>query len=259
MNNDPSPAGIALAIAMPVFNEQRGISGTLLDLDQVFSDHHLHVGLFLQDDQSTDDTVNMVLSMSTRLTMQVDIKSNVQNLGHGPTTLSAYHRAVASGAPVIMQLDSDGQFFALELIQLYESIVNGADIAIGVRVDRVDPWFRKVITSLLKIYLALRYRGRFPDPNTPIRTFSALCLTRMLSQIPGQPMVPNIYLTIIAAKQELRTEYFDVSHRPRRDLEPTGTMWQSSSTIKSVSRLFKFAVRAFVQLWKFRPRNNLYG
>ena len=256
MNIESSPASIALAIAMPVFNEQAGIGDTLLELDQVFSGHHLRVGLFLQDDQSTDDTVNMVLALSTRLTMWVNVESNVQNLGHGPTTLTAYQRAVASGAPVIMQLDSDGQFFVPELIQLYESIVNGADIAIGVRVGRVDPWFRKAITSLLKIFLALRYRGRFPDPNTPIRAFSALCLTRMLSQIPEQPLVPNIYLTIIAAKHKLRTDYFDVSHRPRRGSEPTGTMWKSSTKFKSISRLFKFVVRAFAQLWKFKPTNN---
>lgn len=259
MNYDFSSGGIALAIAMPVFNERDGIVDTLLELDQVFSDHHLHVGLFLQDDQSTDDTFNTIHSTSVRLTMQVEVRSNVQNLGHGPTTFAAYHRAVASGAPVIMQLDSDGQFFVPELIQLYESIVDGADIAIGVRVDRVDPWFRKSITSLLKIYLALRYRGSFTDPNTPIRAYSAPCLERMLSQVPEQPLVPNIYLTIIAAKLKLRTDVFQVSHRPRRGLEPTGTMWKSSSTIKSVSRLFKFAVRAFVQLWKFKPKNNLCG
>lgn len=73
MNNNSSLTGIALAIAMPVFNEQAGISDTLLELDQVFSDHHLRVALFLQDDQSTDDTVNMVLSVSTRLTMRVGL------------------------------------------------------------------------------------------------------------------------------------------------------------------------------------------
>ena len=256
MSNESLSLNFALAIAMPVFNERDGIADTLLELDQVFNDHHLAVGLFLQDDQSTDDTVNVVQSLSSQLIMRVDIESNVQNLGHGPTTFAAYRRAVASGAPVIMQLDSDGQFFASELIQIYESIVNGADVTIGVRVDRADPWFRKAITSVLRVYLTLRYRSRFPDPNTPIRAFSASRLALMLSQIPEQPLVPNIYFTIIAARHKLRTVYFDVSHRPRRGSEPTGTMWKSSSTFKSISRLLKFVVRAFAQLWIFSPTKN---
>lgn len=247
---------LALAIAMPVFNERGGIADTLLELDQVFNDHHLSVGLFIQDDQSTDGTVNEVHALLSQLVMRVDIVANDQNLGHGPTTFAAYHRAVASGAPVIMQLDSDGQFFARELVQIYQSIVNGADVSIGVRIDRVDPWFRKVITSALKVYLVFRYRSQFPDPNTPIRAFSTPSLSLMLSQIPAQPLVPNIYLSIIAAQQKLQTASLEVSHRPRRGPEATGTMWKTSSTFKSILRLLNFVIRAFSQLWKFRPTRS---
>jgi hypothetical protein len=150
-----------------------------------------------------------------------------------------------------MQLDSDGQFDATELPLLCSAIVAGSDLAIGIRSNRVDPWFRKFLTYLLRNFLRARYVGRFPDPNSPIRAYSASVLTSMLSELPSEPLIPNIYLSILAIRRKLQVAYIYVSHRERRGSQSTGTMWQSTSQWKRISRLLKFCRKSFQQLLSF--------
>jgi hypothetical protein len=150
-----------------------------------------------------------------------------------------------------MQLDSDGQFDATELPMLCSAIATGSEVVVGIRSNRVDPWFRKFLTYLLRNFLRARYVGQFPDPNSPIRAYSACALAPMLSVLPTEPLIPNIYLSILAVRQKLEVVYVHVSHRERRGGQSTGTMWQSANQWKKISRLLKFCQKSFRQLLSF--------
>jgi len=243
--------GLNIAVAMPIFNESAGIAETLTSIDEAFRETGAHVVIYLQNDVSTDNTLDVVHSLVAHLKLTVDVATNHQNSGHGPTTFAAYQRAVATDASIIMQLDSDGQFESRELPGLCAELVNGVDVVIGVRSNRVDPWFRKFVTFLLRNFLRARYTGRFPDPNSPIRAYSASVLSPLLSELPNEPLIPNIYLSILAVRKKLNVEFVSVSHRERRGGESTGTMWQSSNQWRKVMRLLKFCRTAFKQLLSF--------
>lgn len=243
--------GFHIAIAMPIFNEADGIEETLTSIDSSFYELGAQVLLFIQDDVSTDNTLDVLNRLSQSLHMSIDVKTNEKNMGHGPTTFAAYHRAICSGAPIVMQLDSDGQFDARELPILCNKIANGNDVVIGVRNNRKDPWFRKILTFVLRNFLRVRYFGKFPDPNSPIRVYSTSTLTSLLRELPSEPLIPNIYLSVLSVQQKLKVAYIPVSHRERRGDESTGTMWQSSSQWKKIGRLLKFCRRSFQQLLSF--------
>jgi len=72
-----------------------------------------------------------------------------------------------------------------------------------------------------------------------------------LSELPNEPLIPNIYLSILAVRKKLNVEFVSVSHRERRGGESTGTMWQSSNQWRKVMRLLKFCRTAFKQLLSF--------
>ena len=243
--------GLNIAVAMPIFNESAGIAETLTSIDLAFREMGAHVVICLQNDVSTDNTLDVVHSLVAHLKLTVDVATNHQNSGHGPTTFAAYQRAVATNASIIMQLDSDGQFVATELPMLCSAIANGKDVVIGIRSNRVDPWFRKFVTFLLRNFLRARYTGRFPDPNSPVRVYSASVLSPLLSELPNEPLIPNIYLSILAVRKKLNVEFVSVSHRERRGGESTGTMWQSSNQWGKIKRLLKFCRIAFRQLLSF--------
>ena len=247
----PSLEGLSVSIAMPVFNESDGIAETLTSIDEAFRHSGAMVTVCIQNDVSTDNTLHVLTKLAISLQLKIAVETNQRNSGHGPTTFAAYQRALNTGSSIVMQLDSDGQFEATELPMLCSAIVAGSDIAIGIRSNRVDPWFRKFLTYLLRNFLRARYVGRFPDPNSPIRAYSASALAPMLSDLPTEPLIPNIYLSILAVRQKLQVTYLHVSHRERRGSQSTGTMWQSTSQWKRISRLLKFCRKSFRQLLSF--------
>ena len=248
---DPSLNGINISVAMPIFNESDGIAETLTSIDAAFRHSGATVTICVQNDVSTDNTLEVLTELATSLQLNIEIETNQRNSGHGPTTFAAYRRALNSGSSIVMQLDSDGQFDAAELPLLCSAVANGKDVVIGIRNNRVDPWFRKFVTFLLRNFLRTRYFGRFPDPNSPVRAYSASVLSSMLSELPNEPLIPNIYLSILAVRKKLNVEFVPVSHRERRGSESTGTMWQSANQWTKIARLLKFCRKSFRQLLSF--------
>ena len=248
---DPSLNGINISVAMPIFNESDGIAETLTSIDAAFRHSGATVTICVQNDVSTDNTLEVLTELATSLQLNIEIETNQRNSGHGPTTFAAYRRALNSGSSIVMQLDSDGQFDAAELPLLCSAVANGKDVVIGIRNNRVDPWFRKFVTFLLRNFLRTRYFGRFPDPNSPVRAYSASVLSPMLSELPNEPLIPNIYLSILAVRKKLSVEFVPVSHRERRGGQTTGTMWQSSNQWQKIKRLLKFCRKSFRQLLSF--------
>ena len=243
--------GIRIAVAMPIFNESDGIAETLTSIDEAFRGSGATVTMCIQNDVSTDNTLQVLTDLATTLQLNITVETNQQNSGHGPTTFAAYQRALSTESSIVMQLDSDGQFDAAELPMLCSAIATGSEVVVGIRSNRVDPWFRKFLTYLLRNFLRARYVGRFPDPNSPIRAYSASALALMLGDLPTEPLIPNIYLSILAVRKKLRVAYIHVSHRERRGSQSTGTMWQSTSQWKRIGRLLKFCRKSFRQLLSF--------
>jgi undecaprenyl-phosphate 4-deoxy-4-formamido-L-arabinose transferase len=243
--------GLTISVAMPIFNESDGIAETLTSIDEAFRDSGATVTMCIQNDVSTDNTLQVLTEIATTLQLNIAVETNKQNQGHGPTTFAAYQRALNSGSSIVMQLDSDGQFDATELPMLCSAIAEGKEVVIGIRSNRVDPWFRKFLTYLLRNFLRARYLGRFPDPNSPIRAYSASVLSPMLSELPNEPLIPNIYLSILAVRKKLNVEFVPVSHRERRGGQTIGTMWQSSNQWQKIKRLLKFCRKSFQQLLSF--------
>lgn len=236
---------------MPIFNESDGIAETLTSIDEAFRHSGANVTLCIQNDVSTDNTLQVLAQLSTTLQLNIAVETNQQNQGHGPTTFAAYQRALNTGSSIVMQLDSDGQFVSTELPTLCSAVASGKEVVIGIRSSRVDPWFRKFVTFLLRNFLRARYLGRFPDPNSPVRAYSASVLSHMLSELPNEPLIPNIYLSILAVRKKINVEFVPVSHRERRGSESTGTMWQSANQWTKIARLLKFCRKSFRQLLSF--------
>jgi glycosyltransferase involved in cell wall biosynthesis len=250
--DDKAQNKYGIAIAMPIYNESEYIADTLNGLVEAFSESKFAISFVIQNDASTDKTLDVLRSYAEKSRTSISIESNKENVGHGPTTYRAYQRAVNTNPKVVLQLDSDGQFVAIELIDLCQAIIDGHDVAIGDRKVRQDPWFRKFVTLLLRGILSVRYRKRFADPNSPVRAYEAEKLDELLGHIPQDALIPNIYLSILHVMEKLDIFEKEISHRPRKGTSTTGTMWQSKFRIMQMGKLFKFCLRAVFQLREFR-------
>jgi len=115
---NPSLNGISISMAMPIFNESDGIAETLTSISEAFRNSGATITMCIQNDVSTDNTLQVLAELATTLQLNISVVTNQQNLGHRPTAFNAYRRALSTGSSIVMQLDSDGQFDATELPQL---------------------------------------------------------------------------------------------------------------------------------------------
>jgi len=244
----------SVAIAMPIYNEADGISESLSMLDEVFCARNFGVVLFIQNDVSTDQTLAKIEELSPRLNMNVFVETNRVNLGHGPTTWAAYQRALASSCAIVVQLDSDGQYDPAQIPKLIETCIENESVVIGVRRFRVDPWYRKVITRALRFYLLFRFQLRCSDPNSPVRVYPARTLEKLLNQVPKNPLIPNIYLSIISSLQEITVTELPIDHRVRRGDISIGTMWSETTKKQRLipKKLIRFCINSYYEMRFFR-------
>ena len=250
MHSEPV-SGPSVAVAIPAYNEAEGIGEFLAELDRALAPHVASLRLIVVDDASTDSTRAAVDSIRGELTAELELVENPRNLGHGPSVLIGYGRGLESGADLVLQVDGDGQFLGSDLRRLLVLLLDEAHAVSGVRRFRQDPWFRMVMTSVLRTYVRRSFGVNARDPNCPLRGYEAPLLAGLLAELPEPCLIPNLYLTVVAARRGLALVEVDVSHRVRRGGSAQGTSWGRGRSPVPL-RLVRFSIRALIESRRFR-------
>jgi glycosyltransferase involved in cell wall biosynthesis len=241
----------SVAVAIPAFNEAEGIAGFVREIDKALSAHVDSLQLVVVDDASSDETRPVLEAVAGELEGRLEILTNETNSGHGPSLVRAYRRALAFKPDYVLQVDGDGQFHGSDLRRVLVLLTDDAHAVSGVRRFRQDPWFRMTMTRVVRHYVSLAFAVRARDPNCPLRGYEAEFLRSLLDCLPRSSLIPNLYLTILAARRGVPLVEVDVSHRVRRGASADGTTWR-----KGLSpipwRLVRFSIMAFRESRQFR-------
>lgn len=226
-----------IAIAMPAYNEADALPNFLEEIKRIFSQHELTI--LIVDDCSLDDTIG-VASKFTRW-----VEKNVQNSGHGPTYLRALRWAAETDVDVVLATDGDGQCSAKDLLRLAMSVENGSEIAIGKRVLRDEPLYRRLVSKTVNLMIFLKTGRFFPDSNSPHRAFSRIGFKKYSGFFGGEEVVPNIIGTLEILRNNIPHELVEVTFRDRTADTKHGTTWGEISWRQLPTRRFlKFCVIA---------------
>lgn len=245
-----------MAIAIPAHDEAEAIGEFISEIDDALATVAEAVTFVVVDDASNDDTSEAVERVRSSLRGQVVLVRNETNLGHGPTVLEAYRRSLETGADLVLQVDGDGQFLGSDLRRIAVLLEDGADAVCGVRRFRFDPWFRMLMTRAVRLYVSLGFGLPTRDANCPLRGFRSGVLDDLLRWVPEGALVPNLYLTILAARRGVTVVEVDVHHRVRRGTSAVGTMFRGASRRGVPMRLIKFSGRALVESTGFHRHLN---
>ena len=241
-----------MAVAIPAYNESEGIGGFLQEIDRALTPHVGSLRLIVVDDASTDSTRDVVEATRETLTAELELVANEANLGHGPSVLAGYRTALAGDPRFVLQVDGDGQFLGGDLRRLLVLLMDEAHAVCGVRRFRQDPWFRMVMTRLLRIYVRRTFGVAARDPNCPLRGYESRLLGDLLSALPDRCLIPNLYITILAARRGHALVEVDVSHRVRRGGSAEGSTWGDRGRSPVPLGLVRFSARALVESQRFR-------
>ena len=234
----------SVAVAIPAYNEADGIAGFLQEIDRALEPHVSSLRLIVIDDASTDETVEALQAVRGTLDGSLEVLRNDSNLGHGPSVLRGYRRALATGPDYVLQVDGDGQFHGSDLRRVLVLLIDEAHAVSGVRRFRQDPWFRTAMTRLLRGYVVLHFGVSARDPNCPLRGYEAALLDDLLEALPERCLIPNLYLTVVASRRGLALLEVDVSHRVRRGGSAEGSTWTRAARSPIPWRLVQFSVAA---------------
>jgi dolichol-phosphate mannosyltransferase len=255
MNGEPGQAEQpSVVVVIPSYNEAGGIGGFLGEIDHALSAHTGVLRYVVVDDASTDGTKEVLDELAPELRGALTVVTNAVNQGHGPTLMTGYRRALEEEPNFVLQVDGDGQFHGSDLRRVLVLLLDQAHAVSGVRRFRQDPWVRMVLTRLVRRYVGLGFGVRARDPNCPLRGYEGGLLRELIESLPPNCLVPNLYLTIIAARHGVPLLEVDVSHRVRRGATAMGSTWGGGKGPAISWRLLRFAMRALRESLAFRAQ-----
>lgn len=200
----------SLTVVMPVFNEAANLASVLADIRVGVLDVVPSSQLLVVDDHSTDNSP-AVLAAAALADPRVSIVRNESNSGHGPSVRRGLD---ASTSEWTLTIDSDGQIDLAAFPQLWAAI-DRADMILGARVERGDPWHRRLVTGGTRLLAIALARRRLRDANTPFKLIRTSLLRHLAPGIPPSAFAPSVLLLIGATRSGARLVEVPVRQLPR--------------------------------------------
>jgi dolichol-phosphate mannosyltransferase len=195
---------VRLSIVIPFHNERAALPLVIDEVVSAFREQQDWEAIFI-DDASTDGSARVI---SDRALPRATV-GRLECRG-GPEAAVRKGLSLASGR-IVAVVDADHQYAAGDLIRLVAAIEAGADIAVGNRIARQDPSWRRAASRLLNAFLGLVSGLPVQDAFCGLRCFRRSAIEKVGSQSQGAAR----YLALRAQAAGLRVVSVPVSHRPR--------------------------------------------
>lgn len=241
---------------MPLFNEAESISRTLGELNLALTGSAYDPVFIIQNDKSTDSSLQVVQSLNLFAQGKIRLESNSENLGHGPSVMRAYSRALETDCELILHLDSDGDLDFQMVVSCIDSVrAKRQEAVIGSRVGRTDPTYRRLVSQALRYGLWVLFGVRSPDVNSPIRAYHRHALEQALRACPIDTLIPHVLLTIVSHSSIDKLCYQPVAVVQLTSDSSLGSTWKSSRQIFGLpTRFIRLVANAVIELLWFRVR-----
>ncbi|MCC6178242.1 MAG: glycosyltransferase family 2 protein [Chloroflexi bacterium] len=129
----------SISAVIPAYNEERAIASTVEGVVSAFDDLVGDYEVIVVDDGSRDGTAEIVRGLAGRYPA-VRMVSHPTNRGYGATLATGF---AAATRDLLFLTDGDKQFDAREL-SAFLPLLGQADLVIGYRRPRADPWVRRL-------------------------------------------------------------------------------------------------------------------
>lgn len=210
----------SLSIFMPAFNEEGSIAAVVLDAVKAASRAAKDYEVIVVDDGSRDRTAEIVKKLGTS-DKHIRLIHHKENKGYGGAVKTGL---AAAKYEYIFFTDSDGQFHFDELDKFIASR-GGADLLIGYRKKRMDPFHRVFVAQvLLKIWNFALFRLTVRDVDCAYKLFTREVRDSIKLETSSAITVTEFIVKAIA--QGYTIKQVPVTHYSRKFGEQTGGNWR---------------------------------
>lgn len=230
---------VDLAVIMPVYNEA-GIIRSVVD-KWITELRRLNIGFefHVYNDGSRDESL-IILERMIPVYPELILHDKV-NSGHGPTILQGYLENLSK--EWLFQVDSDDEMSPEYFKILWEKRENH-DFLLGKRINRKSPIPRKIISFLSRGTVRVLYGHGVHDVNSPFRLMRSKAIKEEILRIDTNTFAPNVVISGIASKKNLRIFETPVPYKLRTTGEVSIKKW----------KLLKAALKSCKQTILFRAK-----
>ena len=183
---------------MPVYNEEEAIVPVLTEwrgeLAQTIGADRF--AILVVDDGSTDQTPARLAALAWP---ELRVHRHT-NRGHGQSCLVGYIEAEKMGAPLVFQIDSDGQCDPAGFAAVWARRADAVAVY-GRRTSRDDGAARRFISAVLRASLKLVRGTRLNDTNVPFRLYRTPAAAAAARRVPADFNLANIAMALLLEPQ----------------------------------------------------------
>lgn len=210
----------SLSIFFPAYNEEGNIATTIIDARNAAKSVAKSYEIIVVNDGSTDRTVEVVLELQKH-DRNIHLISHQKNLGYGAAVKTGLR---ACKLDWIFFTDSDGQFHYDELSK-FASYHHKADLVIGYRHKRMDPFHRVFIAQvLLKIWNFILFGLTTRDVDCAYKLFKRK--VRDTIKLETESAITVTEFIVKAKAFGFKIIQLPVHHYPRKFGEQSGGSWR---------------------------------
>jgi len=206
----------SLSAFMPAYNEEPNIrwvaEDVLTKLRMVTDD----LELIIVNDGSRDKTGEIIDRLAEEHP-EIVAKHHPRNLGYGAALRTGFS---ACSKEYIFYTDGDGQFDSAEIANLIP-LIDRADVVSAYRVDRKDPWIRKLNAWLYNTFLLIFFRLNVRDVDCAFKLYKAKFFDKI--QLKSDGALIDAEVLIKLKKAGAKIVQVGVHHYPRIIGEQTGS------------------------------------
>lgn len=227
----------SLSIILPTHNEVKSLEFVITKWSEYLKKTKIKHEFVVCEDGSTDGTKELVLKLMKKY--PIVNETSKDRRGYGGGVLAGIN---TSNMEYILCIDSDGQCLPDSFNDIWSNR-NNADVVIGNRKPRLDPFFRKVYSFLFLVLHRIIFPSKIKDPSCPYilaKKETYMSLRKYLSF-----MREGFWWGFVGAalKKKLTIIQFDIVHYDRYD---------GSSVVYKLSKMPGIIIRNIVGLIKLR-------
>jgi dolichol-phosphate mannosyltransferase len=206
MAESPSGRPPALSVVIPAFDEEANVEPCYRELVGVLETHGQSFEIVFVDDGSTDGTPGILRRLAGG-----DSRLRVLRLRRNSGQTAALDAGIrAARAPIVVTMDADLQNDPHDIPRLLAALP-GQDAVCGWRVDRHDPWTKRIASRVANAVRDRVTADGVHDTGCTLKAFRREAVQR-LHLYRGM----HRFLPALLQMEGMRVTELPVSHRPRR-------------------------------------------
>lgn len=223
-----------VSLIIPAYNDEETVGRLIDDADILLSEVCSDYEIVVVNDGSKDRTLSVIQSR-VDTNPRVRLINHEQNKGFGFTIRELY---LAGNKELIFSLPGDYQYAPKEILQMAKGL-RDHDFVIGLRINRNDPFRRKMQSRVYNLMLRTFYGHKHKDVNS-IKLFRRAILDK-IELLSHSPFV-DAELCIRAERAGFRVIEIPIEHLPRMTQGASGgkfsVIWETFSDLFKMRSTF---------------------